>query len=53
MRHESKQKFDIRQRRAFSKELKKKAVKGLVGKWITVRRLMQEYQVATICVCAF
>ena len=46
MRHESKQKLEIRGRRIFSEELKKKAVKDLVGKRTTIRSLMNEHQVS-------
>lgn len=46
MRHESKQKLEIRERRIFSEELKKKAVKDLVGKRTTIRALMNEHQVS-------
>ncbi len=46
MRHESKQKLEIRERRIFSEELKKKAVKDLVGKRTTIRALMNENQIS-------
>ena len=46
MRHEIKQKLEIRDRRIFSEELKKKAIKDLVGKRTTIRALMNEYQVS-------
>jgi len=46
MRHESKQKLEIRGRRIFSEELKKKAIKDLVGKRTTIRALMNEHQVS-------
>lgn len=46
MRHESKQKLEIRERRIFSEELKKKAIKDLVGKRTTIRALMSEHQVS-------
>jgi transposase-like protein len=46
MRHESKQKLEIRERRVFSEELKKKAVKDLVTKRTTIRALMAEHQVS-------
>lgn len=46
MRHESKQKLEIKERRIFSEELKRKAVKDLVGKRTTMRALMNEHQVS-------
>lgn len=41
-----KSKLEIRERRIFSEELKKKAVKELVGKRTTIRSLMAEHQVS-------
>ena len=46
MRRESKQKLEIRDRRIFSEELKKKAVKDLVSKRTTIKALMNEHQVS-------
>jgi transposase len=46
MRYAGKQKFEVRERRVFSEELKKKAVKDLVGKRTTVIKLMAEHQVS-------
>ena len=46
MRHESKQKFEVRERRIFSEELKKKAIKDLVSKRTTLKRLVNEHQVS-------
>lgn len=45
MKHETKQKLQIRERRIFSEEVKKKAVKDLTGRRTTIRALMNEHQV--------
>jgi transposase len=41
-----KSKFEIRERRIFSEELKKKAIKELVSKRITIKSLMSEHQIS-------
>jgi len=46
MKHETKQKLQIREHRIFSEELKKKAVKDLVSKRTTIRALVNEHQVS-------
>ena len=46
MKHEAKQKLQIRERRIFSEELKKKAVKDLTSKRTTIKALMSEHQVS-------
>jgi len=46
MKHETKQKLQIRVRRIFSEELKKKAIKDLTSKRTTVKTLMNEHQVS-------
>jgi len=46
MKHETKQKLQIRERRIFSEELKKKAIKELVSKRTTIKSLMAEHQVS-------
>jgi transposase len=46
MKHEAKQKLKIRERRIFSEEVKKKAVKDLVGKRTTIKALMNEHQIS-------
>src|SRR5450755_255957 len=46
MRYETKQKLQIRERRIFSEEVKKKAVKDLVSKRTTIKALMNEHQVS-------
>jgi transposase len=46
MKHQSKQKFEVKERRIFSEEVKKKAVKDLVNNRTTKRRLMDEHQVS-------
>ena len=46
MKHEAKQKLQIRERRIFSEEVKKKAVKDLTGKRTTIKALMNEHQVS-------
>lgn len=46
MKHETKQKLEIRGRRIFSEEVKKKAVKDLTSKRTTIRALMTEHQVS-------
>src|SRR6266542_1096034 len=43
---QSKSKLEIRERRIFSEELKKKAVKDLVSKRTTIRSLMIEHQIS-------
>lgn len=46
MRHETKQKLQIRERRIFSEDVKKKAVKDLTSKRTTIKALMNEHQVS-------
>ena len=46
MKHAAKQKLEIRERRIFSEEVKKKAVKALTSKRTTIRQLMTEHQVS-------
>jgi transposase len=46
MRHEAKQKLQIRERRIFSEDVKKKAVKDLTSKRTTIKGLMNEHQVS-------
>lgn len=46
MKHKSNQKLEIRERRIFSEELKKKAVKDLTGKRTTIKALMNEHQIS-------
>jgi len=46
MKHEAKQKLQIRERRIFSEELKKKAVKDLTGNRTTIKALMNEHQIS-------
>lgn len=46
MKHEAKQKLEIKERRIFSEELKKKAVKDLTGKRTTIKALMNEHQIS-------
>lgn len=46
MRHETKQKLEIRERRIFSEEVKKKSVKDLTGKRTTIKALMNEHQIS-------
>jgi transposase len=46
MRHETKQKLEIRGRRIFSEEVKKKAVKDLTSKRTTVKALQAEHQIS-------
>ena len=46
MRHEAKQKLQIRERRIFSEDVKKKAVKDLTSKRTTIKALMDEHQVS-------
>ncbi len=46
MKHEAKQKLQIRERRIFSDEVKKKAVKDLISKRTTIKALMNEHQVS-------
>ena len=41
-----KSKFEIRERRIFSEELKKKAIKELVSRHTTIKSLMAEHQVS-------
>jgi transposase-like protein len=45
-----KSKIEIRERRIFSEELKKKAIKELVSKRTTIRSLMAEHQVSATTV---
>jgi len=46
MKHEAKQKLQIREVRIFSEEVKKKAVKDLVSKRTTIKALVNEHQVS-------
>jgi transposase-like protein len=46
MKHVPKQKFEIKEHRIFSEEIKKKAVKDLTSKRTTIRSLMLEHQVS-------
>jgi transposase len=46
MRHETKQKLQIRERRIFSEEVKKKAVKDLISKRTTINALKNEHQIS-------
>jgi transposase-like protein len=46
MRHETKQKLEIRERRIFSEEVRKKAVKDLTSKRTTIKALMNEHQIS-------
>ena len=46
MKHEAKQKLQIRERRIFSEEIKKKSVKDLAGKRTTIKALMSEHQIS-------
>jgi transposase len=46
MKHEAKQKLEIKERRIFSEELKKKAVKDLTCKRTTIKALMNEHQIS-------
>lgn len=46
MKHEAKQKLQIRERRIFSEEIKKKVVKDLVSKRTTMKALMNEHQIS-------
>lgn len=46
MRHETKQKLQIRERRIFSEDIKKKAVKDLTSKRTTIKTLMNEHQIS-------
>jgi transposase len=46
MKHEAKQKLEIKERRIFPEELKKKAVKDLTGKRTTIKALMNEHQIS-------
>ena len=46
MRHETKQKLQIRERRIFSEDVKKKAVKDLTNKRTTIKSLMNEHQIS-------
>lgn len=43
---QNKIKFEVRERRIFSEELKKKIVKDLVSKRTTIRSIMSEHQVS-------
>jgi transposase-like protein len=45
MKHASRQKLQIRERRIFSEEIKKRAIKDLTGKRTTIKALMNEHQV--------
>jgi transposase len=46
MKYEAKQKLEIKERRIFSEELKKKAVKDLTSKRTTIKALMNEHQIS-------
>lgn len=46
MKHTTKQKLQIRERRIFSEDLKRKAVKDLTGNRTTIKALMNEHQVS-------
>jgi transposase len=46
MKHKANQKLEIRERRIFSEELKKKAIKDLTGKKTTIKSLMNEHQIS-------
>ena len=46
MSHEAKQKLQIRERRIFSEDVKKKAVKDLTSRRTTIKALMNEHQVS-------
>ena len=46
MKHEAKQKLEIKERRIFSEELKKKVVKDLTSKRTTIKALMNEHQIS-------
>lgn len=46
MKHEAKEKMQIRERRIFSEDLKKKSVKDLTSKRTTIKALMNEHQVS-------
>lgn len=46
MKHEIKQKLQIRERRIFSADVKKKAVKDLTSKRTTIKALMTEHQIS-------
>src|SRR6266853_4244057 len=46
MKHANEQKLQIRERRIFSEEIKKKAVKDLTSKRTTIKALMNENQVS-------
>ena len=46
MRQETRQKLEIRERRIFSEEVKKKAVKELTSRRTTIKALMNEHQIS-------
>jgi transposase len=46
MKHATKQKLQIRVRRIFSEEIKRKAIKDLTSKRTTIKALMNEHQVS-------
>jgi transposase-like protein len=46
MRHEAKQKLEIRERRIFTEEVKKKAIKDLTSKRTTMKALVVEHQIS-------
>lgn len=46
MKHETEQKLQIGERRIFSEDVKKKAVKDLTGKRTTIKALMNEHQIS-------
>lgn len=46
MKHETKQKLQIKERRIFSEELKKKVVKDLTSRRTTMKAMISEHQVS-------
>jgi len=46
MKHETKAKLQIRERRIFSEDVKKKAVKDLTSKRTTIKALVNEHQIS-------
>ena len=46
MRHKTKEKLEIRERRIFSEEVKKKAVKDLTGRRTSIKALINEHQIS-------
>ena len=53
MKHSTSQKLQIRERRIFSEEVKKKAVKDLTSRRTTIKALMNEHQVSHQAVYAW